>query len=251
MHEPCILRVCSGALFKHQIPHAVTEAQATVFELGGIAVFGARHVAGGIGGGVLQGGFSRQHFQHLDGVFLPVGGAVEIAAGGQARADQLHQGRLDQAALVVARLVPGIGEEHVHAGQGIGGDHVGEYFDGIVLDDAHVVQVAFADQLEVAADAGGMDFDADEVFLGHEGRDLGAGFAHAEADFEDGRSLATEGDSQVQRGLVVGDQEARTQFFQRAPLRDRHAPGAGDETADAALAGIIEQRLAGFVFRHG
>ena len=27
MHEPCILRACSGALFKHQIPHAVTEAQ--------------------------------------------------------------------------------------------------------------------------------------------------------------------------------------------------------------------------------
>ncbi len=51
-----------------------------------------------------------EHGQHLLGVGFPVGGAVQVAARRQPARQQRHQRRLDQAALVVPKFVPGVGE---------------------------------------------------------------------------------------------------------------------------------------------
>ena len=53
----------------------------------------------------------------LFGVAGVVGGGVQHAAGTQPVGDQRDGGRLQQPALVVARLRPRVGEEHPHAGQ--------------------------------------------------------------------------------------------------------------------------------------
>ena len=70
-------RLLSGSL-EHQVPHAVAELQAAVLELGQRPVVGPRRVAGGA---VAQGRLARQHLQHLLGIGLPVGRAVQAAAG--------------------------------------------------------------------------------------------------------------------------------------------------------------------------
>ncbi|MNU01100.1 hypothetical protein D3C72_2444030 [compost metagenome] len=51
------------------------------------------------------------------GVVFPVGGHVENATDGELLADVLGEGRLYDAALVVAALVPGIREEELQAGE--------------------------------------------------------------------------------------------------------------------------------------
>ena len=111
---------------------------------------------------------------------------MHVAAGGDARGQQAHQRRLDQAALVVALLVPRVGEEDVHAVQAGGRDHVLQHLHGVVLDDAQVGQLLLADGLEQRAHAGFMHLAADEQRVGHQRRDVRRGVAHAEADLEHG-----------------------------------------------------------------
>jgi hypothetical protein len=81
-------------------------------------------------------GIRGQDFQHLTGVVLPVRGQVQVAAGLEPAGQQFDEGGLDQAALVMALLVPGVGKEDMDAVQAGFGQHVLEHFDGIMLDDA-------------------------------------------------------------------------------------------------------------------
>ena len=90
----------------------MTQSDSAVLEFGERAVIGARREAiGAIG----QAWFSREHFEHLVGVLLPVGGAVEITTRLETRGEQRNERRLDQPALVVARLVPWIREKDMNA----------------------------------------------------------------------------------------------------------------------------------------
>ena len=78
--------------------------------------FGAVGRGGGVGfGGVLQLGEAAQHFEHLHGVFFPVGGEVDVAAAFEFGQQFGHEGGLNQAAFVMAFFVPGVGEEDVDA----------------------------------------------------------------------------------------------------------------------------------------
>mgnify|MGYP002260663838 CR=1 FL=1 len=60
--------------------------------------------------GVGQSRLGAQHLQHLPGVGLPVGCAVQRRAGGQAARQQRDEWRLDEAPLVVPLLGPRVGE---------------------------------------------------------------------------------------------------------------------------------------------
>jgi drug/metabolite transporter (DMT)-like permease len=224
-------------LGEHQVPNAVAQFQATVFELGQRAVRRLRRVAFG---GILQRWFGAQYFQHLHRVIFPVGGQVDIAARRQVLAQGFHERRLDQAALVVARLVPWVREIDMHARQRAGRDHVAQHFHRIVLDHAQVGQAFFADQLEQAAHARGMHFHADEVLLRHQLGDVGGGAAHAETDFQDHWRLAAKGLFEVQRFLLVLDHELRAEIAQRTLLRRGQASRARDEAADAVFGRVIE-----------
>ena len=117
---------------------------------------------------------------------------MKVTARREARGEQRDEGRLDQAALVVAFFRPGIGKEDMDAGERRRRDHVAQHFDRVVLNHAQVAQAAFGDLLAQAADARRMDFDAEVIVVGMRLRDLRGGLAHAEADFEDFRRAPAE-----------------------------------------------------------
>lgn len=147
------------------------------------------------------------------------------------------------------RLVPRVGEEDVHARQQTVGDHVVQHLDGIVLDEAQVLDVLFAGQFQQAAHARRVHFDADEILVRHRLRDVRRRVAHAEADLQDQRRGAAERGVEIELGLAVLDQVMRTIRFQRARLAGRQAAGAGDETADAAFGRVVEHGAALLVGR--
>ncbi|CAN0619038.1 protein of unknown function [Burkholderia multivorans] len=232
----------AGALPENEIPDAVAEPQAAPLELRDRPVIGARRIAVG---GVLERRIGAEHLQHLLRVVLPVRRAVQVRAGLQARREQRDERRLDQPALVMARLVPRIGEEDVHAVEALRREHVLDHFDRVVLDDADVREILLADQLQQRADARLVHFDAEEVVAGTVRGDFRGRRTHAEADFEDARRLAAEHRMPVGRFGRVGHDEARAEIVERAALAGRHAAGAGDEAADAAAVQRIDIVVAG------
>ena len=98
-----------------------------------------------------------------------------------------NQRRLNQAALVVLFLVPGVGKEDVHAVQALFGQHVVNHVNRVVGHDADVAQLLFANALEQRTHAGFMHFTAQKVFLRHHARNVRGGLAHAKTDFENDR----------------------------------------------------------------
>mmetsp|Transcript_9927 Transcript_9927/g.18983 ORF Transcript_9927/g.18983 Transcript_9927/m.18983 type:complete len:260 (-) Transcript_9927:403-1182(-) len=230
----------SSALPEHQVPHAMSKFDAAVLELGQRAVGRLVSIAGR---GVQQRGLGRQHLQHLLGIGLPVSRAVQIAAGGQVLHQLGNELRLDQPALVVALLVPGVGEEDVHTGQHARADHVAQHLDRVVLDDADVGDLLLVDELEQRADAGLMHLAADEVVVRQGLGDLGGGAAHAKADLQHQRRLAAEHLGRVEALRLVGQHELGAEFGQRLDLAGAHAAGAGDKALDRA-AGRVLRRVA-------
>jgi hypothetical protein len=65
-------------------------------------------------GEIRESGLPLEDREHLDGVFLPIRRAMNIAIGSEMINDTSDKRRLDQAPFVVTRLVPGIGEEDVY-----------------------------------------------------------------------------------------------------------------------------------------
>ena len=156
-----------------------------------------------------------------------------------ARLEFLHEQRnercLDQAAFVVARLVPGIGEENMHAIQRLRADHVAQHFHGVVLDDADVADLLLIDQFEQIAHAGRMHLKRKVVVLGVCQGDRCGAVAHAETDFQHLRRSAPEGLIEIERLCFVGNAEARQQRLHGTLLRGRNAALAQHVAADMAL----------------
>ena len=145
-----------------------------------------------------------------------------------ARLELLHQlcdeRRLDQPALVVARLVPRVGKEDMHAVQRVCADHVAQYLYGIMLHDADIVQLFQINQLEKVAHAWRVYFQRQIVVFGMRLRDGRRAVAHAESDFQYDGSGAAEGLREIERAGDVGDSVARLQVVDCALLRNRDAP---------------------------
>ena len=103
-----------------------------------------------------------------------------------------------------------------------------------MLHDAQVAQATVADLAQQGADAGLMHFDADEVQVGPRRRDLRRGLAHAKADFEYPRCLATKTSVPILVLGLVRQHEARAKFLQRPDLTAAHAAGAQHKAADGS-----------------
>lgn len=209
----------------------MTQLETTVFEFRQRPIVGTR---GKAVGGVLQRRLGGDDLEHPVRVVLPVGGAVEVAAGGELLRDQGDEVGLDDAALEVPLLAPRVGEEQMHAGERAVGDHVAHHLDGVVLHDAQVGEIALGDQLAQRAHARGVHLDAEEVVVRHRRGDLRRGLAHAEADLEDLRRLAAESHVQIERRDTVVDADLGQHVVQVALLRLGHAALAQHEAADAA-----------------
>ena len=157
---------------------------------------------------------------------------MQIATGLQAGREAGDQRRLNQPALVVFFLVPGVGEKNVNAVQAGQRQHVVDDLDRVVLQDADVAQIKLGNALEQRADAGRVDLAAEEVFIWHQRRDVRCSFAHAEADFKNGRGLASECGWQRQGRSGVAQQDRGANVFKSFGLRDGGAPGAAHEAAN-------------------
>ena len=168
---------------------------------------------------------------------------MQKAAGREPERKLVHEWRLQQAALVVPLLRPGIGKKDVDAREGLHRNHLRNDLGRIVLDDAHVGDPALVDQLEQAAYARSVHLHGKEVVLGHRLRDGGCRLAHAEADLQDPRGLAAEDEIEIERRRREGNAETRQQRFARALLRRRESALAQHE----APYGSAERTRARFV----
>ena len=168
---------------------------------------------------------------------MPVGCNVHISTGFETRREFADKVRLQQTALVMTFLRPGVGKEHVYAVQAARRNHRSHDFDCIVLDDANVLQMFLADLLEQTAHARRMDLYTEEVRLRLSRGDVCGRFPHAESDFEDGRLATREHGFEIEHAGRVRYAECRQQRIQRELLRARDASLTADEAADRALLG--------------
>ena len=162
---------------------------------------------------------------------------MQDGAWRHARGQQCHQRRLYQSTLVVPGLGPGIGEEHVHAIECLGGDHFFQDLDGVVLNDADVLQLQLTDARQQAAHARRMHFHCQVIDMRMRGGDLGCALAHAKADFQNSCGLASEGSVQVEQAGGIGQTPLRGQLIERALLRLRHPALTQHEAAHTASLG--------------
>ena len=194
----------------------------------------------GVVGGVDQLGLGSQHIQDLLGIGLPVGRAVQGAAGLEAGRQFGDQRGLDQAALVVFFLVPRIGEKNVDAVEQRGaafGQHVVHHLDRVMLQDADVAELLRLDAFEQRSHAGRVNFAAEEIFLRHQCRNVGGGFAHAKTDLQNGRGVAAKQRfNGGQFGRVV-HQKPRPLRGKSLGLAERGAARAAHKTANGARMG--------------
>src|SRR5690606_27554266 len=107
-----LLRLLSS---ENQIPDAMPQAQATGFKFGLRTKVGAWGIA--VWRRIGKAGFGAKHFQHWLGIVCRAGSAVYVAARRNAAGQQRNECGLNQAALVMALLGPGVGEVKMHAGQ--------------------------------------------------------------------------------------------------------------------------------------
>ena len=177
-----------------------------------------------------------EHVPHVLGVGLPVGGQVQAPARAQLAHQQRGQLRLHQPALVVALLVPGVGEVDADLVQRAIGDFMPQHLDRVVVVEADVVAAVFGQGIEQPAHARGVDFQPDVVAR----RVLAGGktqrLAVAEADLQHLRRAAAERRIQVAQAAGVVQAKARPGLVEGTLLGRGEAALAQHEAADLAAA---------------
>ena len=218
----------------------MAQLDAAVFKLGQGAIVGLGRVTCACG--VVQQGFCAQHLQNLLGIGLPVGGAVQVAAGFETGGQLGNQRGLNQAAFVVLFLVPRVGEENMHAvqaGHVACGQHVINDFNRVVLQDADVAQALLVNAFEQRAYAGRVDLAAQEVFARHHAGNVRCGLTHAKADFQNGGCCAVEDDCKIHQRGAVGQQELWPYSSKGPGLAGCGAAGSHHKAADGAVVSSI------------
>src|SRR5262245_27671397 len=148
------------AFVVQQVPHAVAEFLPARFEMGLRPPLRPLDAAARTGA-IDQARRGIEHVPHLLGIVLPIGGEVQAAARCEFGHDQVRELGLDQAPLVVALLVPGVGEVDTDLVERAVGDLVAQHFHGVVVIQANVAGLVLRQRVEQAADARRVHFDAD------------------------------------------------------------------------------------------
>ena len=202
---------------------------------------------------ITQQRFCVEDLQNLLCIRLPVGGAMHVATRFEATYQFGYQRRLNQSALVVLGLVPGVRKKDVNPVQTLVGQHVVNHLHRVVDADANVGNLMFANTFEQCTHTGFMDFTAQKSCCRKDLCNLRRRFAHAKADFQhygvilgcqwacNARAIS-EGRFQINSGLLVGQYELRTQFAKRPRLTGSGSPGAFDKTLDRAHEWLIAIR---------
>lgn len=121
---------------------------------------------------------------------------MQDSARPQPVGDQRHGGRLQQAALVVASLGPGVREKHPHTGQGRRAEHVLQHIDAVPANHADVGDGLGlggpVDRAEQLRQPFAVDLHRDHVEFGFGLRHRQRGGTGARADLQDQRGRAAE-----------------------------------------------------------
>src|SRR5690606_31852055 len=113
----------------------------------------------------------------------------------------------------------------------------------VMLEDAYIVQLTLANQLEQATYSRCMYFDADEILVRHASGDGCSGFTHAETDLENHRCFATKHCFCIQLRLVIRQGKAWAEFVKCACLCVGDTACPGDNAKDTMFGRIVEKRL--------
>jgi len=198
------------------------------------AARGSRHVAVP-GGQVTQGRARAGNGQHVFGIFLPVRGHAQHSTRSQFAGHQRNELSLNDASLVMAFLVPRIGEIEQDFIERIIVEPVAQHLDRIAADDTHVTQpTAFAPQQQMS-NSGTMYLDAEIVAFRMGSREVGQRFPVAETNFERPRRIPTKNLIQVEWYVGLGQAELWPEVAPGPFLSNCHASGAQHKTADAAV----------------
>src|ERR1700733_14935519 len=172
------------------------------------------------------------HSQHLLGVLLPIGGQPQDAVRPQFVREQRDEAVIDQAALVVALLVPGIREENQDRVERLVGDGILQHLDRVVAQDSQVSEPLGLSAQEEPSDPGPMYLDAEIIGLRMGFGERTDHLPGAESDFQTARRAAAEKCVEIERGAVVIAAEGGPCFTPRALLRGRDPAGAQYEASN-------------------
>src|SRR5690348_6260386 len=174
-----------------EVPHSVTETHTPLLESRFDAPRRPFRIAA-FSPAIAPRGRRSQHLAHVLRIVRPVGRQMQEPAEFDTAGEQLNECGLNQAALVVAFLVPGIREPDAHFVQRIRRNLVFEDLDGIVIPQPHVACAALRKRIHQPADAGAVDLDAEIVARGIVFACPGQRFAVAETDFKNARRASSE-----------------------------------------------------------
>ena len=180
------------------------------------------------------------------GVTGVVGRDVQDPASDEPVGHQFQRPGLHEAAFVMPRLGPRVGEEQPDTGQAGRTDQLGEHHRGIPADHPDIRQTVAIDESDELREARPVDLHREDIHVGFGRGHRGGRDAGSAADLEDRRRLPAEERLEVERavGLGVGGQdvhaELRPQGFPVALLAGRQAAPPEPETGHArVLAGAF------------
>src|SRR6185437_6977525 len=190
---------------------------------------------GSIGSQVPQSRITLRGGEHFLRIGPPVGRHAQYPIGMQAPGDQLEEGSLYEAALVMAFFRPRIGEKDHHLVEAVRRNLLSQHFNGIVADHTHVGEPLRFERQQHATDAGTVHFDPKIVALRVSGGHFHQIVTVAEANLDGARRMTPEERVEIRRGRCVWLYAVLwPQQFQSAFLRLGDTPRAGDEGADSA-----------------
>jgi len=170
---------------EQQLAYAVPEAFAAALETRGAASHEGIDVDEAASVGAIgQQAAAVQHQQHLLGIGLPVGGEMQAPAGAEPGSHQRHEFVLDDAALVMALLRPGVGKQQLHFVETLGRNLLLQHLDRVVSDDAQIGDIGFGCGQQQVPDAGTVNLDAEEILPGLRQRALEQMLAVTKADLQ-------------------------------------------------------------------
>ena len=165
---------------------------------------------------------------------------MQHAAGLQLAVHQGHPGGLDDTALVVLFLVPGIGEIELYPGQAVIRNAQLENLHRVVTITAQVTQPALLDFHQQRPYARAMHFDTDKILVRVGLCHVRQGVTHAVADFQHSRGVATEDGLRVQHPIGPFQAKSRPEVVQCIALSGGQSALAQHKAAHFA------HNLAGF-----
>jgi hypothetical protein len=174
---------------------------------------------------------------------------MQVPARSESRDGQVDERRLDQPALLVASLGPGVGEVGADACERPRREHVAEQVDGVARGHPYVREALGADPLEQPAEPRCVHVDGQQV-----GPRVGGGhrrgrLAGTEADLDDDRPIVAEQLGEVERPAVDVDPVDGPEPLDRAGLARGDATPAGVEAADRPLGSWHPPRVCVFTGR--